>query len=311
MKKNLEGHILVTGASGYVGQHLAPALVEAGYEVAGTFFNQPIELEGVSTFPIDLSDPLAVYRVIRDMKPKVVIHCAGATKLDWCEENRFDAENSNILSTRNFITAIEELAPDTPLIYLSTDLVFDGEAAPYREAAPPKPKTVYGSQKFEAESLVRMHSKGTILRSSLVYGPPVVRRGSFVSWIVDGLTEGEEITLFEDEWRTPIFIDDLIKAIETLLKNLDKIPGKKFHAAGPDTLSRVEMGELICKQFKLDKSKIVTKSREEVESPAVRVKDVSLKTTALTKLGWKSIKFKTGIKKTHERWKQQEEDNDE
>src|SRR5207302_4863142 len=99
------------------------------------------------------------------------------------------------------------------LLFVSTDLVFDGEHAPYREGDRPAPLSVYGRSKAAAEAAVRAVPRGVVARVSLLFGPTVVGRPSFFDDQVAALRGRRPLTLFEDEWRTPLDYSTAARAL--------------------------------------------------------------------------------------------------
>ncbi|HBY94606.1 MAG TPA: hypothetical protein DEP84_11705, partial [Chloroflexi bacterium] len=126
---------------------------------------------------------------------------------------------------------------------LSTDALFDGEHAPYTEADLPAPVHVYGRAKAAAEVEVRVLPTGQacIVRTSLITGAEPLDPRSV--WVAESLRLGRPITLFVDELRCPIWIEDLAAAIWELaaMENWPPV----LHVAGPEALSRYTLGLLI------------------------------------------------------------------
>jgi dTDP-4-dehydrorhamnose reductase len=131
---------------------------------------------------------------------------------------------------------------------MSTDVLFDGEHGPYSETDPPSPITAYGSAKAEAEQAVTdLCTDATIVRTSLVYGfdPPDPR----TMWILDSVRQGQPITLFTDEVRCPVWVDQLAGA---LLELASGTKGGIWHLAGPQPLNRYAFGERLLRFHDLD-----------------------------------------------------------
>jgi len=292
-------YTLLTGASGFLGQHAGPILAEDG-PVAGTFLTRPTVGRRVSSVAVDLSDALAVRRLFRDLRPEAVVHAAAMTDTGACERQPEEARAAIVLATQNILAARAEYTPDARLVGISTDLVFDGEAAPYAEDAAPKPLNRYGSLKWEAEQLILATPGAIVLRAALIFGPPADGRSSFLGWMVAQLAKQEPLTLFEDEWRTPVFVDDLARAIAVLLKapNASGV----YHAAGPDRISRLESGHLLADVFALPTLTIQPRFRADVPGGLLRARDVSLATGRLRSLGWSASPFRQALALCRDRW---------
>src|SRR6185503_10854840 len=96
----------------------------------------------------------------------LVIHCAALSKTLACERNPAVARLNNVEVTR----VLTELAADIPLLFFSTDMVFDGSKGNYTEADAPNPLTVYAETKFAAERIALANPKHTVIRTSLNAG---------------------------------------------------------------------------------------------------------------------------------------------
>lgn len=199
--------LLVTGGGGYLGSELRRQAPDA----LAPFRNA-----------LDVNDDGAVMRYFLKHGPSVVIHTAY----------RMGDAETNVRGAHNVALAAHRVR--ARLIHLSTDLVFDGEqGAPYTEDDEPRPVTEYGRQKLEAEQLVaRVHPEASIVRTSLLYGPP------------DGpqelLARREDVEFHHDEIRSPIRVRDLAAA---LLELAGLELSGVLHVAGPEALARSVFAE--------------------------------------------------------------------
>ena len=189
--------LLITGGSSYLGQHLVPLALadEAISEVVYTYFNNdPLDLPaGVR---LDVCDTTAVAHLITHFQPDAIIHTVGS--------NRVDPLDAVIVEgTRNIV----EAAPQTRLIHISTDVVFNGLDAPYTEDDPPTPVHDYGRAKTQAEAIVSHHPNHAIIRTSLIYSLRLMDTGT--SWMANALQAGQPITLFDNQYRNPVWADTL------------------------------------------------------------------------------------------------------
>jgi dTDP-4-dehydrorhamnose reductase len=213
--------------------------------------------------------------LIREVKPGAIYHCAAATDAAYCEQHPDEARADIVDATGNLTRAVAELALDTPFVALSTDLVFDGEHAPYREVDLAQPVCEYGRLKLEAERSVLELPRGVALRSSLVYGPPSTHKASFLGWMVDALAGGRPLELFSDEVRTPIFVDDLCDAMVALAHEQGGASGL-WHAGGPQRLDRATVGRVVSRALGLDDALVRPVLLAESSYAAPRPRDVSL-----------------------------------
>jgi len=123
-------------------------------------------------------------------------------------------------------------------IFASSDNVFDGSTGDYTETDPPSPIGVYGRQKLEIEKFLATRGDDhLILRFTKVYGDDLDDGTMFTAWL-KSLLAGETITVATDQVLSPVFIDDVMAAIERLIETAAT---GIFHIAGPMAASRAEL----------------------------------------------------------------------
>lgn len=190
--------LFVTGGSGYLGAAILKR-APTDWHIAATYVTHPIEQRNVAAFCLDVRDADAVTRALEQTRPAVIIHTAAQMTGD-----ALIAVNAD--GTRNVARAAQQIGAQ--LIHLSSDVIFDGEHAPYDETAEPRPLIPYAISKARAEEIVRAEfSNARIVRTSLIYGfDPMDPRTRQV-------LNGEMPRLFTDEYRCPIFVDDLADAL--------------------------------------------------------------------------------------------------
>lgn len=294
----LSSPILVTGASGFLGEHLVRHLVSTGCGVVGTCMSRQIDIPGATVVPVDLCDAGSVSRLVRDLRPGTVFHCAAITDAAQCQRDPAAARAAIVDATAHLACAVREFVPGAWLCGMSTDQVFDGESAPYAEHDEAKPISVYGSLKLEAEGRILEVDGGCVVRPTLMYGPPATHKGSFLAWMVTTLAQGRNLELFEDEVRTPVFVEDLCEALAGLGRT--RAVGL-WHAGGADRISRLGMGVEACRVFGLDEKLLVSRRLAESNYAAPRPRDVSLDSRRLwSALGLSPRGFADGLKRIAE-----------
>ncbi len=301
--------ILITGASGFVGSHIALGAAREGFEVIGVNHTQSLGSEltghGVTEYKCDLRDERQVDRVISDVEPRAIVHAAALARSEQCESEPEGAKLSNIDSTRFIIAAAKRLHLQPLLLYVSTDLVFDGApstTAPFSESDSPLPVSQYARTKHAAEDLVlKNYPNGYILRSALVYGREIGGRQGFLEWLHDGLKRGEPVKLFVDEWRTPVLAEDISAGVCALLKGWGRTqapPSRVVHMAGPDRLSRYEFGLEFARAYGYEEQLLEGVSQKALETVAPRAPDVSLRSQYFSEiLGRLPTDVKKGLQK--------------
>lgn len=259
--------VLLTGATGMLGPYVLRALRHAGHEV--TAWGHQHAAADVQR--VNLCDHSAVSAALQRIRPAVVLHTAALGNIKDVLANPALARAVNVQATAHL--ACEAASLGARLINVSTDLVFDGEAAPYAEHATPRPLSLYGQTKLEGERAVLEHPQHLVVRVSLLFGMALNQRPKFFDQMVSDLRGGRPVTLFEDEWRTPL---DLCTAADILTQLVSTPAQGLLHAGGSERLSRLEMGLKLAAFLKLDPRLIRPASRLAVPGPEPRPRDTSL-----------------------------------
>jgi dTDP-4-dehydrorhamnose reductase len=262
---------LVTGASGQVGGYLLRELSTAGAPVTAWSGSRRGELFGIPLQPIDLGDTDAVVAAFRQSRPDAVIHAGAWARVADC--HRVPDRASRVNTAGSGILAGLSAGAGARLLLVSTDLVFDGERAPYREEDPPSPLSVYGRTKAAAESAVLAAPRAAVVRVSLMFGPTLVDRPSFFDEQAAALRAGRPVTLFADEWRTPLHLATAARALIGLARS--DFTGL-LHVGGPERLSRLEMGQRLARSLGVSEASIVACRRADAPVAEPRPRDVSL-----------------------------------
>lgn len=134
-----------------------------------------------------------------------------------------------------------------------------------------------------------------ILRSSIIFGPqsPVpVSRVLFLQFITNGLRHGKPTTFFEDEFRCPIYVKDIVRVINAFVEQPDNLQHRLFNMGGPERLSRLAMAQKTADVLDLDKSCIRPALSASVKREVVSPADISMDSTRLS-LQLPSVKLTT------------------
>ena len=291
--------ILITGANGFLGQYLVKQSLLKNHIVIATG-------RGASRLPaqaseqfvyqqMDFTDPFAVHDVFEKFQPDIVIHAGAMSKPDECEKNQWQAYVENVESTITLILNSEE--QKAFFIFISTDFVFDGESGPYKENDRPNPVNFYGKTKLEAEEAVEEYPfSWAIVRTVLVYGKPHAGGANLLTIVKEKIGNGEEYQVFDDQIRTPTYVEDLARAI---LSICEKKATGVFHISGKDVLTPYQMACMMADQLHLDKSLIKKISAPDLVQPAKRPPRTGfIIDKARRELSYEPISFEEGLRKT-------------
>ena len=249
----------ITGAGGLIGSHIArTAAVHApGWRV-----------RGLTRGDFDLTDFPEVRRQFEADLPELVVHCAAMSDPEVCEKQLAQTR----LVNREATFFLSGLAQDIPMIFFSSDLVFDGRHGNYTEEDEPSPLSVYARCKAEAEALVMANPLHTIVRTSLTAGKSPNGNRGIEEQLRLHWARGDTVKLFADEYRCPIPAEVTARAIWELA--LAKRPGI-YHLAGSERMSRLEIGQLIAAKHPELNPKIEPYSLRDHDGPP-RAADTSL-----------------------------------
>ena len=268
--------ILITGATGLVGHGLKESLSQ--YQV---FSPQGSE-------ELDLRDEKSVVNYVNNIKPDFVIHCAALANVEECEKNKQLANDINIKGTSNLINACSNITKR--LIYISTDLVFENQVAPelgFREADLTSTFSHYAHTKLVGESIAYASKipEVSIFRLSLVLSPHPKR--GYLRETLNKLNSGQTLQMYNDEWRTPIFLNDLSRGVNNFIELNSCERRNIYHIGGIERASRYELGTKIADIWGHNSLQIQGKLSSTHTGLVPRAKDVSLNSTKF----WKLVKL--------------------
>lgn len=278
--------LLVTGASGFLGWHVCQ-LAQSEWDVYGTYCSQALEIPGVTLLKVDLTVFQDLKDLFHDIQPTAVIHTAAQSKPNVCQIHPQETEVINVTVSSN----IAGLCADSSrlCVFTSTDLVFDGLNPPYRESDPVCPVNDYGEQKVRAEEeMLARYPQTAICRMPLMFGRATPTASSFIQPFIQQLREGQELSLFTDEFRTPV---SGTTAAKGLLLALEKVNGR-IHLGGRERVSRYEFGRLLVEVLQLPGDGLKGCRQEDVKMAAPRPKDVSLDSSLAFGLGYAPLSLR-------------------
>ncbi len=240
--------ILVTGATGLLGQELCPMLDEIGAQYWAT--NSKI---------FDITNEKMVNEIMNKVSLDFIIHLAAYTNVDKAEVAKEEAFKVNHIGTKNMARIAKKL--DVPILYISTSSVFDGENdTPYKPCDKTHPINVYGMSKLKGEEEIRkITKKHYIIRTGSLYGKG---GNNYVDAMLTYSMFNNDISVLDDEISSPTWTKDLSKEIIKII--MEHKPYGTYHIASSGKASYYELTKKI---FDIKKRNVNVKRIEKTDFP--------------------------------------------
>lgn len=292
--------ILITGGMGFFGSNAAACFRQHRITpiLSSSAPERYPEPQRSTLAHIDILDRASIAMCLRQYAPDAILHAAAFSAPLACEKEPDAAYAVNVVGTQNIMALAAEYS--IPLVFTSTDLVFNGEKdvlrdGYYSETAEPNAHIVYGKTKIAAERSIQEQSFGKwiILRTSLMFGRRVAWANGFPQFAVDLLKSGKPVTLFTDQFRTPAYIPDIAEVIVHLLRSGRF--GEIYHCGGNERIDRLSFVQRYCAVAGVDAGGIIACTMDDVPNYTTRVRDVSLDSEklrrSLTQFSWQMTPY--------------------
>ena len=227
--------VLLTGAEGQLGRHLAPRLAARFALVTSSRSGGDVAC--------DLADAAALHQLLDTVRPQLIVNSAAWTNVDGAEDHPEQAGRMNHRLPGQLAEWCQ--AQDALLVHFSTDYVFSGEPGrPWNEADRPAPTSVYGQTKWAGEQAIRRSgARALILRTAWLYS---ALPGNFLSAILARAARGESLRVVSDQLGSPTWAGSLARMTLALLEAVRIEPGQALtlHAANRGLMSWHALAEL-------------------------------------------------------------------
>ena len=241
--------LLVTGASGYLAHRLLPMAAEYG-DVIGVARQREAICNSVQVELLDLTDSAATHRLIKRVRPDVIINAAASNP--GVDEALMDAVNHQASG----VIAAAAASVNCRLVMVSTDMVHSGTEAPYADDAGAAPINTYGCTKALGEQAVlSAKPDAAVVRTSLIYGLERMDRGT--QGFAQRLQRGERLVLFNDVLRQPVWIDSLSDALCRLAFEHAQISGV-LNVVGSQVMSRAAFARRMLAHWSIAATDMIT-----------------------------------------------------
>ena len=268
--------MLITGISGLLGNSFA-VYFKNKYEIVGLYQSNRVEINGIFTERIDITDVDKLKRAVRKFNPDILIHCASLTNVEKCEQERQKTYDVNVIGTKNVVNTIKN--KDVCLVYISSDSVYSGAKGDNVESDKVSPQNYYGETKYQGELEVLKHRNAIVLRTN-IFGWNIQDKKSLGEWIIGELKAKRKINGFKDAFFSSIYTFELARIIDISIKK--KLTGV-YNCGSSDSCSKFEFAKRIADCFDFDKKLISPISIDEFNFKAKRGKNLALNTQKLQK----------------------------
>lgn len=300
--------ILVTGVSGFIGSHMARSLAADGHDVIGC--SRDADCCGAMGLAIDLCDFDALKEVLRQVRPELVVHCAGCANVSESVRDPRTDYQGNVEATQNLLYALDALdMASTRVLFLSSAGVYGNpESLPIPESAKMRPLSPYALHKSMSELACAYLNANhgfdvRVTRIFSAYGPGLRKQ---LFWdMACKLRETGRLDMWGtgNETRDYIYIDDLVEALKLVALDNRAYQGVFNVANGVET--RIEdAARMFALAAGVDESVISFNGVEREGDPLYWRADVS----RLRELGYRpSVPIDEGIRRYVE-WAREEKD---
>ncbi len=212
--------IFITGVAGQLGHDVLNEALSRGHKVIGSDVVEGVSstTEEASYIQLDITNKDAVSKIIKDLHPDAIIHCAAWTAVDAAEdeENRDKVHRINADGTRYLAEAAKSI--DAKMIYISTDYVFDGQGErPWQpDDKNYAPLNVYGQSKLDGElAVAETLNKFFIVRIAWVFG---LNGKNFIKTMVNVGRTHDTVRVVNDQIGTPTYTFDLARLLVDMVE---------------------------------------------------------------------------------------------
>ena len=213
---------MVTGASGLLGLNFALQSCET-YEIVGVVNRNRLHDLPFATVQRDFFAPDALASLVEEIRPDAILHCAAMANIDSCEQNPEDARWMNGMVPGLFAEAARKRS--IPIVFISTDAVFDGQAPGpngYLETDPVHPINSYSESKALGERNVLSANPDAIVARVNFFGWSISGRRSLSEFFYTNLKDGRVVSGFKDVLFSPLYVRDLSRILVRLLESSER-----------------------------------------------------------------------------------------
>lgn len=288
-------NILITGGTGLLGKALIETKNENKNILATYIGNYNLRDDQSAKYrKLDVRDKDGYRDLFIEFKPDVIIHTAGIGSPDFSEQNKELTWEINITGTKNLLDCASAFS--SKFIFISSNGIYDGNAAPYDEEDEPSPINYYGSVKLAGEKITKESGiVYAVIRPILMYGwNHPFERCNIVTWALNRFRENKVVNAYSDVYINPLLA---LQCAEAIWKIIEKEKYETFNIGGKDRLSVYEFLKYAADVFGVKHELIRPVRQGSLEKLVKRPSDTSYNTKKMeTVLCLRPLSVEEGLK---------------
>ena len=268
--------IFITGSTGLLGLNII-AKLKNQYHITGSTnkTNINLKLPNLKFINLNLLNDNDIFNLLKEYKPKYLIHCAAITNIDYCENNREDCFKINSSLPINLSIICNKLK--IKFIFISSDQIYSGNQNIYNEDDETCPINNYGKSKVMAENFIKKELTTFLIVRCNFFGWGPSYSPSYSDRIIDSKNK---LQLLQDVSFNPIYVGELV---EFIFKLLESSQNGIFNISSDEIYTKYNLGLYMCDFFAINKLKIQPFLLSQIKSKATRPKSMALDNTKLKK----------------------------
>lgn len=281
--------VLITGSRGMLGKDIVRTLSTTN-EYTIYAINRKIDTSVKNSYDIDIRDHKKILSVVKDINPDVIIHAAALVDVDFCEKNKEIAYDINVNASKRLAALTKKM------VYISTDSVYSGVVGNFKETDSKDPINYYAFTKSIAEDEVMKANPDSVILRTNIYGYHTPIGRSLFEWAYKSLSQGSEITGFDDVFFNPLYTEQLAYAIRVLL---DINYSGVINTGSDEPLSKYDFLIKLANTFKFDEKLIRPISVDKGILGAKRPKNTTLNIDKMKEVTGISFSVEFGLEQLY------------
>ena len=289
--------VLITGSTGMLGKDVLEVFSEnKSFEIFGISRKCTQVTNRYHHIAMDLTDISLRERILRDIKPRIVIHCAANVNVDNCENNKKYTYELHVNSTDSLASYNPSM---TTFVYISTDSVYNGKYSNHSEFESTLPSNYYALTKLEGEMRAQKRNPNAVIIRTNIFGFQKQNGTSLADWALRNLSRHLPIDGFADVFFNPIYTKQLARLIHRLIE----LDFKGLLNIGSDSIvSKYDFLVRLCEQFGFSTDLVRKRSVENQQFEAQRPKNTTMDVNRLKGVVRQVPDLMSGLKEMKNDW---------